>query len=160
MISPAAHSSLPPSRSHSRSAPAGATRAAPKASTPPRPRRLPPRRPRAAPTPTTTDTEPVAAATSDTATSTAQRPAGGPGGGAFGSRTHGHHVRTSRTPTRQTRRCSTSWLPEDSGDTTPLVIYIHGGAFKSGDKGMVGGKVQPLLDAGFAGRQPQLPTLG
>jgi acetyl esterase/lipase len=42
------------------------------------------------------------------------------------------------------------WLPENATDATPLVIYIHGGAFKGGDKAMVGGKVQPLLDAGYA----------
>lgn len=30
------------------------------------------------------------------------------------------------------------------------MIYIHGGAFKLGNSGMVGSKVQPLLDAGYA----------
>jgi acetyl esterase/lipase len=42
------------------------------------------------------------------------------------------------------------WIPAEATAATPLVIYIHGGAFMGGDKGMVGGKVQPLLDAGFA----------
>lgn len=42
------------------------------------------------------------------------------------------------------------WLPEGATGATPLVIYIHGGAFKGGDKAMGGSKVQPLLDAGYA----------
>ena len=87
--------------------------------------------------------------TSDTATSTAQRPAGGPGGGAFGTAPTATHANLAYADTSDSQVLDL-WLPEDSGDATPLVIYIHGGAFKSGDKGMVGGKVQPLLDAGFA----------
>jgi acetyl esterase/lipase len=42
------------------------------------------------------------------------------------------------------------WLPEDVATPVPLVVYVHGGAFMAGDQSMVGGKVQPLLDAGFA----------
>lgn len=42
------------------------------------------------------------------------------------------------------------WLPDGATDPMPLVIYVHGGAFKMGDSAMAGAKVQPLLDAGFA----------
>ncbi len=42
------------------------------------------------------------------------------------------------------------WLPPNATAATPLIVYIHGGAFKGGDKGMVASKVQPLLDAGYA----------
>lgn len=42
------------------------------------------------------------------------------------------------------------WLPADTTEPAPLVVYVHGGAFKVGDKSMVGGKVQSLLDAGYA----------
>ena len=42
------------------------------------------------------------------------------------------------------------WLPADADQPVPLVIWVHGGAFKLGDKSMVGGTVQPLLDAGYA----------
>ncbi len=42
------------------------------------------------------------------------------------------------------------WLPPNATGPSPLVINIHGGAFKSGDKGMETGNVQALLDEGYA----------
>ncbi len=42
------------------------------------------------------------------------------------------------------------WLPHEPPDRTPLVIYIHAGAFATGDKADIGSKLQPMLDAGFA----------
>jgi acetyl esterase/lipase len=42
------------------------------------------------------------------------------------------------------------WLPADTTEPMPLVIYVHGGAFRMGDSSMAGGKVEPLLEAGFA----------
>ena len=105
--------------------------------------------PTSAPAPTTADVEPVPADTSDTTTPTAQQPNGGPGGGLSGTAPAATHANLAYANSSDSQVLDL-WLPENSGDTTPLVIYIHGGAFKSGDKGMVGGKVQPLLDAGFA----------
>jgi acetyl esterase/lipase len=42
------------------------------------------------------------------------------------------------------------WLPDGATEPVPLVIFIHGGAFKGGDKGMEAGNVQAVLDAGYA----------
>jgi acetyl esterase/lipase len=42
------------------------------------------------------------------------------------------------------------WLPADAAGPVPLVVNIHGGAFKSGDKSMETGNVQALLDEGYA----------
>jgi acetyl esterase/lipase len=96
-----------------------------------------------------TTTAPSAATTTVAATTAAPSRRPGPGGGPFG---------TAPTPTHSDVPYATTsasqvldlWLPENATAATPLVIYVHGGAFKSGDKGMVGGKVQPLLDAGYA----------
>jgi acetyl esterase/lipase len=41
------------------------------------------------------------------------------------------------------------YLPEGEGPF-PLVIFIHGGAFKVGDKGMSTSEFEPLLAAGYA----------
>lgn len=88
----------------------------------------------------TTDT--VAAATTAPAPA---RPA--PGGGTAAPAATAANVPYASTSASQVLDL---WLPTDATTATPLVIYIHGGAFKGGDKGMVGGKVQPLLDAGYA----------
>lgn len=44
------------------------------------------------------------------------------------------------------------WLPPaaSAAEPAPLVIFVHGGAFRSGDKAMVGSKVVALNAAGFA----------
>lgn len=42
------------------------------------------------------------------------------------------------------------WLPPNATGPVPLVIFIHGGAFKGGDKAMEAGNVQALLDRGYA----------
>lgn len=42
------------------------------------------------------------------------------------------------------------WLPKAASSPAAVVVYIHGGAFRTGDSSMVGAKVQPLLDAGYA----------
>ncbi|MBK9178690.1 MAG: alpha/beta hydrolase [Acidimicrobiales bacterium] len=95
------------------------------------------------------DTTATLDTSSGTATTAPEPSRPDPGGGSFG---------TAPTPTyANLAYASTSasqvldlWLPTDATAATPLVIYIHGGAFKGGDKAMVGGKVQPLLDAGYA----------
>jgi acetyl esterase/lipase len=74
---------------------------------------------------------------------------GGPGGGSFGTAPTATHANLAYADTSESQVLDL-WLPENATDATPLVIYIHGGAFKGGDKAMVGGKVQPLLDAGYA----------
>jgi acetyl esterase/lipase len=42
------------------------------------------------------------------------------------------------------------WLPSGAAQPYPLVIFVHGGGFSSGDKRDVGPKVAPLLQHGFA----------
>ena len=42
------------------------------------------------------------------------------------------------------------WLPEGVTGPVPLVIFVHGGAFKGGDKSMEGGNVASVLAAGYA----------
>ncbi len=42
------------------------------------------------------------------------------------------------------------WTPSTGTVPAPLVVYVHGGAWQSGDKSDVEPKVQPLLDAGYA----------
>ncbi len=42
------------------------------------------------------------------------------------------------------------WLPDRGSPALPLVLFVHGGAFRGGDSSMVGPKVRPLLAAGFA----------
>lgn len=44
------------------------------------------------------------------------------------------------------------WLPENATGPAPLIVWIHGGAFKGGSKDMIGAEAQPMLDAGFAVR--------
>jgi acetyl esterase/lipase len=105
--------------------------------------------PTTAPTPDTSSAESVPAETSGAPTTAAQPPTGGPGGGTFGTAPTATHANLAYADSSSSQVLDL-WLPEDPGDATPLVIYIHGGAFKSGDKSMVGGKVQPLLDAGYA----------
>lgn len=103
-----------------------------------------------APTPAeSVTTSPSAATTSVEATTTAPAPSRpGPGGGG----TAAPAATYANLPYASTSASQVLdlWLPTNASAATPLVIYIHGGAFKGGDKGMVGGKVQPLLDAGFA----------
>jgi len=56
------------------------------------------------------------------------------------------------------------WLAESKdGNPTPLVIYIHGGGFRGGDKGGVGGQpIQDYLDQGisFASMNYRLSDVG
>jgi acetyl esterase/lipase len=100
------------------------------------------------PTTTASVAEPVPTDTSGT--TLPSNPGGGaPGGGSFGTAPTATHTNLAYTDTSDSQVLDL-WLPEDATDATPLVIYIHGGAFKGGDKAMVGGKVQPLLDAGYA----------
>jgi acetyl esterase/lipase len=42
------------------------------------------------------------------------------------------------------------WIPTTGSGPFPLVIFIHGGAFKGGDKAMEGGNVAAVLEAGYA----------
>jgi acetyl esterase/lipase len=42
------------------------------------------------------------------------------------------------------------WLPEGATGPVPLVIFVHGGAFKGGDKAMEAGNVASVLAAGYA----------
>ena len=42
------------------------------------------------------------------------------------------------------------WIPTTGGGPFPLVIFVHGGAFKMGDKAMEGGNVAAALEAGYA----------
>jgi acetyl esterase/lipase len=105
-----------------------------------------------APSSSATTVGPTTTATPDTTPTTTAatlpRRGGMPGGGSV----------TAPTPTHadlayadgSASQVLDIWLPEGAAAATPLVIYIHGGAFKGGDKAMVGSKVQPLLDAGFA----------
>lgn len=106
----------------------------------------------AAPTTDPTTTTGVAESTpTDATTDTlASNPGGGgPGGGSFGTAPTATHTNLAYADASDSQVLDL-WLPENAPDATPLVIYIHGGAFKGGDKAMVGGKVQPLLDAGYA----------
>lgn len=89
----------------------------------------------------------VPAATATTAAAPTARP--GLGGGATGTAPTPTHANLAYATTSASQVLDL-WLPADATAATPLVIYVHGGAFKGGDKGMVGGKVQPLLDAGYA----------
>ena len=71
---------------------------------------------------------------------------GGTGAGSVSAATHADLVYANESPAQ----VLDLWLPPDTTRATPLVVYVHGGAFKGGDKNMVGAKVQPLLDAGYA----------
>ncbi len=73
----------------------------------------------------------------------------GPGGGSFGTAPTATKADIAYATTSPAQTLDI-WQPTGSTAPAPLVIYIHGGAFKGGDKAMVGGKVQPLLDAGYA----------
>jgi acetyl esterase/lipase len=42
------------------------------------------------------------------------------------------------------------WLPTDATGPVPLVIFVHGGAFKMGDKSMEAGNVASVLAEGYA----------
>ena len=42
------------------------------------------------------------------------------------------------------------WLPDQLHGPSPLVIFVHGGGFSSGDKRDVGPKLTPLLRSGYA----------
>jgi acetyl esterase/lipase len=105
----------------------------------------------AAPVDTTDTTEAgTASGEATTATTGAGRPGGGPpglgGGGTAPAATHAA-VTYATLSAAQTLDI---WLPEAATAPMPLVVYVHGGAFKVGDSAMAGSKVQPLLDAGFA----------
>ena len=95
-----------------------------------------------------TSTTKVAGTTGTTAKATASSVAGRPPMGS-----------SSRpTPTKaDVAYASTSssqvldlWLPPNASGPVPLVIFIHGGAFKGGDKAMEACNVQALLDRGYA----------
>jgi acetyl esterase/lipase len=100
---------------------------------------------------TSTVTTPATTAVSSTATTAAAAPAGrsGPGGAAAGNAPAATHANLAYASTSSAQVLDL-WLPPDATEATPLVVYVHGGAFKGGDKNMVGSKVQPLLDAGYA----------
>jgi acetyl esterase/lipase len=83
------------------------------------------------------------------AEASAPGPAGSGRGGGFSAAPAATHANVTYAPTSASQVLDL-WLPPKATGSTPLVIYIHGGAFKGGDKAMVGGKVQPLLDAGYA----------
>ena len=42
------------------------------------------------------------------------------------------------------------WLPSNPSGPVPLVIFVHGGAFKGGDKSMEAGNVASVLAEGYA----------
>jgi acetyl esterase/lipase len=42
------------------------------------------------------------------------------------------------------------YLPEPSPNPLPVIVWIHGGGWQSGDKSSAATKAQPLLDMGFA----------
>ncbi len=94
---------------------------------------------------------PTTTATSATPSATdSGRPAGGPPGmGGSGSAPAATHSAVAYASMSASQTVDI-WLPADSAAPMPLVIYVHGGAFRMGDSAMAGGKVQPLLDAGFA----------
>ncbi len=97
----------------------------------------------------TTVTTPSPPSTAVTTTTAATRPDLGPGGpsGVAAPTPTEADVAYADTSAAQTLDL---WLPEGTDEPAPLVVWIHGGAFKLGDKAMVGGTVQPLLDAGYA----------
>ncbi len=101
---------------------------------------------------TTTTTAETTTTNPSTTTTAAGSPNGGmrgPGGGSFPAAPAATKADLAYATTSPAQRLDL-WQPIKSTAPTPLVIYIHGGAFKVGDKSMVGGKVQPLLDAGYA----------
>jgi acetyl esterase/lipase len=94
----------------------------------------------------------VTTTTNPTSTTAAGSPADGmrgPGGGSFGTAPAATEANVAYATTSAAQVLD-MWLPADTTGPTPLVVYVHGGAFKGGDKAMVGAKVQPLLDAGYA----------
>ena len=99
-----------------------------------------------------TSTTKVAGTTGTTAKATGSTTAGRPTMGPGGSSSSGP------TPTKaDVAYANTSssqvldlWLPPNATGPVPLVIFIHGGAFKGGDKSMEAGNVQALLDRGYA----------
>lgn len=97
----------------------------------------------------TTAAPPSTAVTTSTSSTVASEPDLGPGGpsGVAAPTPTEADVAYADTSGAQTLDL---WLPEGADEPVPLVVWIHGGAFKLGDKAMVGGTVQPLLDAGYA----------
>jgi len=87
--------------------------------------------------------------TATTATTGGLPARGGVGGAATGSAPAATHTNLAYATTSSSQVLDL-WLPANATAATPLVIYVHGGAFQGGDKSMVGSKVQPLLDAGYA----------
>jgi acetyl esterase/lipase len=96
-----------------------------------------------------TTSSPSTAAPATAATTAAPSARPGSGGGATGTAPTPTHADLAYASTSGSQVLDL-WLPPDATSATPLVVYVHGGAFKGGDKAMVGGKVQPLLDAGYA----------
>lgn len=83
-----------------------------------------------------------------TATTTAGRqPMAGPGGSSSAPTPTKANVAYASTSSSQVLDL---WLPPNATGPVPLVIFIHGGAFKGGDKAMEAGNVQALLDRGYA----------
>jgi len=99
-----------------------------------------------------TTTAPSTTAVTATSTTAATGPDFGPGGPGGPSGVPAPTPTESDIAYADTSSAQTLdlWLPEGTDEPVPLVVWIHGGAFKLGDKSMVGGTVQPLLDAGYA----------
>jgi acetyl esterase/lipase len=78
-------------------------------------------------------------------------PSGGPRGGGPGAvsgptPTHADLAYASTSPSQ----VLDLWLPENVTGPVPLVVFIHGGAFKMGDKSMEAGNVASVLEKGYA----------
>ncbi|MFN8038373.1 MAG: alpha/beta hydrolase [Acidimicrobiales bacterium] len=96
-----------------------------------------------------TTTTKAAATTGTTAKATTSSAAGRPpmGGSSSGPTPTKADVAYASTSSSQVLDL---WLPPNASGPVPLVIFIHGGAFKGGDKAMEAGNVQALLDRGYA----------
>ncbi len=104
--------------------------------------------PSAGSTTTTAGEEATTTTAADTTTTAGGRPGGPPGGsGAAAPAATFADVAYASTSDSQVLDI---WVPDGADEPAPLVIYVHGGAFKMGDKAMVGAKVAPLLEAGYA----------
>jgi acetyl esterase/lipase len=72
---------------------------------------------------------------------------GGPGGAVAGPAATYADVAYASTSSSQVLDI---WMPDGATGPVPLVIFVHGGAFKGGDKAMEGGNVASVLAAGYA----------
>ena len=93
----------------------------------------------------------AAPAASASAAASAALPSGGrpgsPGGVAAGPAATYSNVAYASTSSSQVLDI---WMPDGTTGPVPLVIFVHGGAFKGGDKSMEGGNVASVLAAGYA----------